>query len=118
MLKLFALLLLSSTAFGAGLNLTCTAPTTHVDGTPLLAADIDNFTFYKNAVLIQKVGPTCSYSLPIAAGSCVQPADVFTVTATAQGLESAKSAPQSVVSAVCTPFPAPSAPTGLKITTF
>jgi hypothetical protein len=102
-------------ATAANISLSCTAPTTRTDGSPLAANEIGGYEFTFNGASFATPN-LCAYLYNIEAGSCVKTTDAFAVRVKdTAGVWSAYSAPVSVGANACTPKSPPVAP-ALKIT--
>lgn len=104
-------------ATAAGVNMQWSAPTTRADGSALSASEIGGYEIDLNGTAIAAPKATdTSYGYAIAAGSCVQSSDTFTIRVKdAAGTWSAFSSPVTLGAQACTPKAAPAAPT-LKLT--
>lgn len=109
-----ALLGLGSPAFGYSLTLSCTAPTTYTDGTPIATGITVTFNFY-GALQGQPLAlltPTPLTSCSNVRASVDPGVRCYAATAIINGQESAQTTP------VCftVPNPTPSAPGGMSVT--
>lgn len=107
-------------ARAAGIDLNWSAPLLRTDGSTIAPDTIASYQVLLNGLPVPAAQSviTLTYSYEIAKGTCIQPTDKWTITATdSLGLVSAPSNAVSVNAKICTPKSAPAAPGNVSITT-